>query len=370
VAPGDPTPFGWSPSAAMALLSAPRTVVVRYRDAASDGLVRRPSSASTTIHLQFTVDESRLYFVASSQNGMISPYCNNHMALGGTLTLMSDDGAFNEVIATELIASGPGLLMSDLTIPAKDLRGSFSLATAGARDGDQFTFLLQQTIVDGAWVGVLYANTPAGGRLEYPYADWGSAPCEVGSAPITAEDPVLSSLAVQAAGIIESAVVPIAFSDGTSTMAHLSFPQFPLPCRLVDPQLDMRMTRVLSSAPQSGLYLVGPVAVVTDDRRWVANLPAKAGGTVASGALTTMQLHTDTQVLSPTEFVSYYGFAGVDFGTFDRARLAFTVNYTVDGTQRATGGYFEIMAFLTQHTGWDAGGGGSTVLLTGKVAAP
>ena len=352
---GRPDAIGMESSTVMALLSTPRTAEVRYNDASIHGLARTPSTTSTTIHLQFTFDESRLYFVGPP---LPAPFCLDHLALGGTMKLTSDDGAFNEVIETQFLTVGSDFLVSDIMIPAKDIHGSFSLATAGANDGDRFTFRLHQTIVADAWVGTLSVN-------DTPFVDWGSTPCDSGSTPITADDANRSALAVQAVNTITTAPVPLAFSDGTITVAHLSFPQSPLACRLV----SIVVPGVLNG-PSNGIQLTGPLAVATEDNRWVGTLQGKASVGGVAGALTGLQLSIDSPILPVEEFAAYYGFSGVDFGVFARALLWFTVTYAVDRSQRASGGKFEIYATKSSGVGPDAGNNGSADLLTAKVSAP
>jgi hypothetical protein len=339
------TPLGYAPSDVMALLGPTRTAELHYRDVAGDGLARFPGTATSTIHVTSEFDPSRSFFVdlSSDPNNPPPPsvLCEDYLLLGVRLTLTSDDGAFDEILTTEFYTKQlPDRLNSWVGIPANDKRGTFALSTVGANDGDRFTYSVRQTFLAGAWLGRVDANYDAVGRpavfTDSPFAEWGSAPCEAGSTPIVEDGTAYAKLAAQAISTITSVPVPLAFSDGTRTVARLSYPPSPIACRVED--------RQFLQEPEGTILLPSPITVTTDDGRWSGTLGTTGVGHVATGTLSSLRVYynaPDLQTLPPDEFTTFYGFSGVDFTNYARARLGFLVDYDV-ASQRVVAGTFEI----------------------------
>lgn len=349
------TPLGYAASDVMALLGPPRAATLRYRDVAGDGFVRLPDTAGTTIHVTAEFDPARTFFVDLAPDPDAPPPpsvpCDDYLLLGVNLTLTSDDGAFDEILDAEFITKQvPERLHAWINVAAKDMRGSFSLATTNG--GGQFNYSFRQTFLHGTWLGRVDANDLNSIKKSFeggPFADWGSAPCVAGSTPILQDGSAYATLAAQAIDTIANAPVALSFSDGTYARARVSYPPSRLACRVEDPQFLVE--------PEGTILLPDPITVATDDGRWTATLDATGVGHVDTGTLSSLRVYYNgTQTLAPAEFAAFYGFTGVDFTNHTKARLSFSVDYDV-ASQSAIGGGFNIWGVFS-----DASTLGSTVL--------
>lgn len=339
------TALGFSPDQVLAWAEGDHTTELTFGDLESDGMECSVAPSKTKVHASVEMDSTRFFFVDSKpkpgQKGM--PFCESYLSLGATVQLASDDGALNEHIDAELTTAQSDRLFLSTDTPGDGFQGSYTVHRAGKDDAHQVNVRISQVFSSQGWLGRFSASITetstsggsSGSALVRPLAYWGSGDCSAGAVSVGVDHPMYAT-SERALSILAGTLVPLAFSDGTSSTVQISKAGDLLRCLVVD--------RSLAMESENSLMFSGPLKIETGDGRWSHQFNASVIASTSGGALERLRLSLNTSEVAQADFVETFGFTGVDFGKYLRARLSFGATYELSAETPATSGYFDVWA--------------------------
>jgi hypothetical protein len=306
--------------------------------ASRETLVRTPkSSGEQTLHvgIELRGDEARVIdpHMQVVGHGLV---CNMRMEIDVTVTLQSDDGAFNErfdaTLATQSVASA----FLEASTDSSMLGGKLAVRDSASYLEDPEPFQMGMTLsvsnagVAGRLTGTWYTlpgEFEFGGTERYVLADFGDTHCDPWQYVAALEDDI--------AGVRPEALLDrtrkhermrITWSDGTETNLTLSFEPEPAAC-----VSDSRN----QSEPTRSVHVLGKLELSSADGR----LSGVYDGHVAAYALEPpgafsiglMAVDADAATVTPAQL----GFPMQSRAGFDSLEL--TMNISVDASDAVNG---------------------------------
>ena len=347
----EPSPLGFSPEDVLAVAEGTHEAALTYSSSQEGAFQLTPGGTSTT--LTMVLERTGNATFVQSWPGPDSCYpadsqeiCPDRLEVEVTVSLTTEDGAFDEQFAALLVAKSPGETTLTVPLDLESLAGSFAVEV----DNDGKTAL---TTLDSVFAAGVFAGSVTGllqlerdgSHAETGYvtfAHWGRGDCPDDAALVDPEAEGVLSSAEPFDTINQTSPLSLTWADGTQTELTLNASDSGGPlCRSFSRLVERKQE-------DFERYVIGgTIELATADGRWATTQPIEVCSAADAGELVTTSLYlAQDEPVPRSEFEATFGLRDVDLGDFETAGLRLDIAYTGEGDSGRAEGDVTVVGVL------------------------